>query len=599
MQRAIIYNDDGRTIRLERGFREIKDWDLPEEMKLWFEYPEATRFARYPYDILYTPIFFGNAGISGDLCLEVNKSKASEIHNLTAEISLIGGASLGLLNIGGRPANIYDTRFAFSMVGFRPIVTIPVMDIYDTVTLSAGAYESNDIVGRRVPFIFNLPVSTLAELHELTPSLKLISSDTETTLDVLKDQSPTLLLNVKYLIQAILYNGSTQVQKIEQEIRIWVALDREQVPTPMVQQAEHVHRHRRSSLVPLKRGRSFSLSASTRRKSVHQGNNHVIVEADDPEPLCFKPDNDAAATKVVLTLTFAGDDASERPGPVQGTVEWLMKSLSTVAVQANDRPEDAPPSDDAFHLRTKHLPVKKLKLNWTDWSRDEVNPKAWTAIQDLWLTQPTTSGLTPTFRTSSISHSYSMALNISLSGKGLKGKSYKVDLNIPVVVRYDVGLAPSYTGMDASLPHYSVDEGVHTEQAGPPPDHPDYPIDYADVPPPHHDDAPTLRRQVPRYTPNELAEMIRTIGLEETIHEEEGAVAATNGNGTQDEAAAGSTNGTGPVSEAGSERNGTSTTTTRTVGDVEIPEQTASSGSTSIPTVAQGSGQRRARFGPW
>lgn len=522
MLRTTIYNADSRTIRLERAHRDIKDWDLPDEMKLWFEYPEATRFARYPYDILYTPIFFGNAGVTGDLCLEVNKSKASEIHNLSCEISLVGAASLGLLNIGGRPANIYDTRFAFSMVGFRPIITIPVMDIYDTVTLAAGPYEQNDIVGRRVPFTFNLPVTTLAELHELTPSLKLISSDTETTLEVLKGQSPTLLMNVRYMIQAVLFNGNDQLQKIEQEIRIWVALDREQIPAPISQIGEQVHQHRRSSLVPLKRGRSFSLSASTRRKSVHQGNNHIILEADDPEPFSFKIDNDAAATKIRLNLTFAGEDTADRPGPVQGSVEWMMKSLTTIAVQPNDRPEDAGPSDDAFHLRTRHLPLKKLKLNWTDWSREEDSgSNAWRAVQDLWLTQPTTAGLTPTFRTSFLSHSYSIWLNVSLSGKGLKGKSYKVDLNIPVVIRYDVGLAPSYT-VDADLPHYSVDEGGHTEQAGPPPDHPnpdgDPPlIDYADVPPPERD-AP--RRQIPRYTPNELADLIRTVGIEDAIPEE-------------------------------------------------------------------------------
>lgn len=513
MLRVILYNHDSRTIRTERAYRNIEDWDLTGEMKLWFEYPESTRFARYPYDILYTPIFFGNDSVSGDLCLEVHKSKASDIHNLTAEISLIGGASLGLLNIGGRPANIYDTRFAFSMVGFRPIVSIPVLDIYDTVTLAAGPYEQNDIVGRRVPFSFGLPAQTLAELHELTPSLKLISSDTETTLDILKGQSPTLLLNVRYIIQAVLFNNNNEVQKIEQEIRIWVALDREQIPAPLTEISERVHQHRRSSFVALKRGRSFSFSSS-RRKSVHQGNNHVIVEADDPEPFCFKTDNDAAATKVRLQLTYAGEDTAERPGPVQGNVEWIMKSLSTIAVQPSNRPEDAPPSEDAFHLRTKHLPLKKLKLNWTDWTRDENLPNAWRAVQDLWLTQPTTSGLTPTFRTSFISHSYSMALNISLSGKGLNGKSYKVELNIPVIVRYDVGLAPSYT-IDASLPHYSVDEGAHTEQAGPPPEHPD--------PPPPHEDAP--RRQVPRYTPNELAELIRTIGVEDTIPEETSAQA--------------------------------------------------------------------------
>lgn len=501
MLRTVLYNADSRTVRIERLYRNIEEWDLGDEMKLWFEYPESTRFARYPYDILYTPIFFANEGISGDLCLEVNKSKASEIHNLTAEVALIGGASLGLLNIGGRPANIYDTRFAFSMVGFRPIVTVPVMDVYETVTLAAGPYEQGDIVGRRVPISFTLPLSTLAELHELTPSLKLISSDTETTLDVLKGHSPTLLINVRYLLQAVLFNQNDQVQKIEQEVRIWVALDEQQIPSPLPEISEHVHQHRRSSLVPLKRGRSFSFNSS-RRKSVHQGNNHVIVEADNPEPFCFKPENDAAATKVRLTLTYAGEDTAEQPGPVQGAIEWIMKSLSTVAVQPNNRDEDAPPSEDAFHLRTRHLPLKKLKLNWTDWDQHENMPNAWKAVQDLWLTQPTSSGLTPTFRTSFISHSYSVSLKITLNGKGLNGRSYKVELNVPVVVRYDVGLAPSYT-IDPTLPHYSVDEGTHTEQAGPPPDHPDPP-----------------RRQAPRYTPDELAEMIRTVGVEDPAPEE-------------------------------------------------------------------------------
>ena len=102
-----------------------------------------------------------------------------------------------------------------------------------------------------------------------------------------------------------------------------------------------------------------------------------------------------------------------------------------------------------------------------------------------------------------------MWLNVSLSGKGLKGKSYKVDLNIPVKLRYELGLVPSYTH-DDSLPGYEVDEGQSTQQPGP--------GDVFAEPPPPHEDADThlrTRRAIPRYTPDELAELIRNVGLDE------------------------------------------------------------------------------------
>ncbi|KAJ9661423.1 hypothetical protein H2198_001991 [Neophaeococcomyces mojaviensis] len=476
-------------------------------MKVWFEYPESTRFARYPYDVLYTPIFFANEGVSGHLCIEANESISGEIYHLTAEVGLIGSASLGILNIGGRAANVYDARYAFSAVGFRPIVTVPVLDIYDTISLAAGSYERSGVVGRRVPFSFPVPAQTLAELREMTPSLKLISSDTETTLDILKDQSPIMILNVRYLLTAILFSGNVQKQKIEQEIRVFISLDDQQVPSPLPEISDRVTQHRRSSLVSLKGARSLTFRPG-RRKSFHEGGNHIIIEADDPEPFCFQTHSDAAATKVRLTLTYGSNDpTAEAPGPVQGNVEWLMKSLSSIAVQPNNRPENAPPSEDAFHLRSRHLPLRKLKMNWTGWERpdpDENAGHAWKSVQELWLTQPTTCGLTPTFRTSFISHQYSMWLQIDLSGKGMKGRSYKVELNVPVKVRYDIGLAPSYA-LDHSLPQYSVDEGEITQQPGPPPEHP-FP-DRGETPPP--EPAPP-ERHVMRYAPDELAELIRS-----------------------------------------------------------------------------------------
>ncbi|KAK5081456.1 hypothetical protein LTR70_005817 [Exophiala xenobiotica] len=512
MIRTVLYHNDGRRIRNERAFRNIGDWDLEGEMKVWFEYPESTRFARYPYDILYTPIFFGNEGVSGDLCLEANQSISHEILQLTAELSLIGSASLGLLNVGGRPANIFDTRYAYSTVGFRPIVTIPVLDISDTLSLEAGHYERGNVHGRRIPFSFPLPAQTLAQLRELTPSVKLISSDTETTLGLLKDQCPTMLINVRYVLSAVLFQGDNQKQKVEQEIRIWVALDETQVPSPLPEISDNVTQHRRSSLVPLKRTRSLPFTAS-RRKSVHEGGTHIIVEAEDPDPFCFQTHNDAAATKVRLTLTYASTNTGvdEAPGPVQANIEWVIKSLSTVAVQPNNQNRDAPPSDDYFHLRTRHLPLKKLKMEWARWEKpdpEEQLGNAWKSVQDLWLTLSTTTGLTPTFRTSFISHSYSMWLRIGLGGKGLKGKSYRVELNVPVKIRYDVGHAPSYT-VDHGLPAYEVDEGQNTQQPGPGWEHP-----YAEPPPPHEDaDEHVHTRTPPRYTRDELADLIRNTGL--------------------------------------------------------------------------------------
>lgn len=514
MLRTILYNNNAaHTVRSERSYKSIDDWDLGDEMKLWFEYPESTRFARYPYDILYVPIFFGNEPITGDLCLEANTSIAGEIPQLTAEVSLVGAASLGLLNIGGRPANIYDSRYSFSMVGFRQIVSIPVLDVFQTVSMEQGAYERSSVHGRRVPISFRLPTQTLNQLRELTPSLKLISSDTEATLDVLKGQTPTMLINVRYMLHAVLFNGNEQKQKIEQEIRIWVSLDEQQVPSPLPEISDRVTQLRRSSIIPLKRTRSLPFTSS-RRKSIHEGGQHVIIEADDPEPFVFQLRNDAAATKVRLTLTYSntGDNTGASPGPIQGAVEWLMKSLTTIAVQPHNQAEDAESSEDYFHLRTRHLPLKKIKLNWTEWTKpdpEEYAGDAWTSTQDVWLTLSTTNGLTPTFRTSFIAHSYSIWLQVGLSGKGLKSKSYKVELNVPAKVRYELGLVPSYTH-DDSLPSYEVDEGQSTQQPGPGPDYPD--------PPPPHEDADTHlrpRRPIARYTPDELAELIRNVGIEE------------------------------------------------------------------------------------
>ncbi|KAK5083843.1 hypothetical protein LTR05_006349 [Lithohypha guttulata] len=517
MLRTVVYNDNAaRTIRAERAYRSVDDWDLLNEMKVWFEYPESTRFARYPYDILYTPIFFANEGVSGHLCIEANESIAHEIPQLTAEIGLTGGASLGLLNIGGRPTNIYDTRYAFSMVGFRPVVSIPVLDMFDTLSVEAGQYERSGVHGRRIPFSFPLAARTLAQLREVVPSLKLISSDTQTTLDMLKELSPTMMINVLYKLEVKLFCGEVQKQKIEQEIRIWVALDESQVPPPLPDIGEEVTQHRRSSIVSLKRSRSF-FSSSNRRKSVHDGGSHIIVEAEEPQPFCFQLRNDAAATKVRLTLTYRstdpGTEAAQPPAPVQGNVEWLMKSISTLAVQPNNRPPEAPPSEDYFHLRTRHLPVKKLKMTWTKWTRPEVedgNGSVWTSSQDLWLTLSTTTGHTPTFRTSFLSHTYTIWLSIGLSGKSLKGRGFKVELNLPVNVRYDIGLAPSYT-IDPGLPSYEVDQGQNTQQPGPGPDYPE-------PPPPHEDADPHLGlaqrgARMPHYTPDELADLVRNTGL--------------------------------------------------------------------------------------
>lgn len=97
---------------------------------------------------------------------------------------------------------------------------------------------------------------------------------------------------------------------------------------------------------------------------------------------------------------------------------------------------------------------------------------------------------------------------INLGGKGLKGRTYKVELNVPVKVRYDIGLAPSYS-VDDGLPAYEVDEGQNTQQPGPGPEHP-----YLEPPPPHEDaDQHIHARTLPRYTRDELADLVRNTGL--------------------------------------------------------------------------------------
>lgn len=96
-----------------------------------------------------------------------------------------------------------------------------------------------------------------------------------------------------------------------------------------------------------------------------------------------------------------------------------------------------------------------------------------------------------------------------MSGKTLKGRSHKVELNIPVKLRYDVGLAPGYT-VDQALPAYEVDEGAGTQQPGPGPDHPL-------EPPPAHEDADNHIHRIvaprARYTVDELSDLIRNTGL--------------------------------------------------------------------------------------
>lgn len=509
--RVSVYHDNG-TIAHAKIFKNVEEWDLPVKMKFWFEYPDSTKFARYPYDILYTPIFFANEGISGDLCLEAQAEVARDILHLSAEITLKGEASLGVMNIGGVPTNLYDSRYALSNIGFRPLVRIPILDVYDTVALTSGPYERNGVVGRRIPFSFPLQANNLNELLELTPSLKLISSDTETTLSQLKDHCPTMIVNVKYELTAVLLAGNQTRQRVEQEIRVFTSLDELQVPSPLPDISPNIYDHRRSSMVSLKAKARPSLLGS-RRKSVYEGGNHVIIEADHVDSFCFQTHSDAAATRVRLHLTWSGPDVGEQdPGEVQANVEWYLRSVATISVQASNRPAEA---EDAFHLRTKHLPVRKLKMNWTNWERapeDETpsgDARPWRSVQDLWLTQPIASGLSPTFRTSFISHSYSIGLNFSLGGKALKGKGYKVELNVPVKVRYDIGLAPSYA-IDRSLPGYSVDEGEYTQQPGPGMDHPQ-PDNYADIPPP---DVAVERHGPVRFTPEELADLVRTTQIE-------------------------------------------------------------------------------------
>lgn len=472
MLRAILYSDNAiphretrDTIERERIYFNLNDWDLGGTMKVWFEYPESTRYARSSYDILYTPIFFANEGVSGHLCLEASESIASEILQLSAEVYVKGVATLGLMNIGGRPASLYDTRYSLPAIGFRPILTLEVLNIYDTLSLDANPYERNTVVGRRVPFSFPLPAENLHELQEFAPSLKSISSDTATTMDILKDMSPTMLLQVTYKLEAYLIKNDRAKQRIEQEIRIFVALDQDQIPCPIPSLDHEVHRTRRTSMVSIRKGSKMPSLLASRRKSVHEaGGGHIIVEAEDPDPFIFQTHSDAAATKLRVTLTYNNPDSpNESPGTVQANIEYMLRSLTTIAVTQNPRPEDSEVSEDAFHLRSKHLPFRKLKMKWDDWSRvgeDETpseSSRPWRSVQDLWLTEATKTCLTPTFRTSFLSHNYSISMAMSISAKSFKSRSYKLDLNVPVRVRYDIGLAPSYS-IDHGLPGYSIDE---------------------------------------------------------------------------------------------------------------------------------------------
>lgn len=457
-------------------------------MKLWVEFPESTRFAKIGSDILYTPVYFANEDIHAFLKFDDEWQQTYNLSDLEAKVTLFGRASLGLLSIGGRPAHGFDTRYALPEVGFRPIYTLDILEIPQTISLDA---ERN-----RYPFSFSLPTATLNEVQQLASSLKIISSDANSSMVFLKDTSPALIVSVTYLINAEIAPEGQKKTVTNQEIRVFVGLTSEQIPTitPEITRRNPMAECVTTQIVPLvrtKRRQSIPLiRRMSRTASTIADDPYIIVEANEPAPFTFRHSDDAAATELQIKLTYHGNDSdSDIPPPtLVASATWLLRSLTSLTLEPVRRTNEEEPeelTDDYFNLRAKVLPLRKNKLTWSNWTKTKptspstsasANPQSqssgpprWTATQPLWLTQPLTSLLPPSFITSYLTHLYvlSLSLNISLESTRSPFSSTKpnVELSIPLQVRYELGLAPSYE-VDESLPEYDYTLPRYSDDLG-------------------------------------------------------------------------------------------------------------------------------------
>lgn len=453
-------------------------------MKVWVEFPESTRFAKIKSDILYTPVFFANEGIHAFLKFDDEWEQSYNLADLDAKVTLYGRASLGFLSIGGRPAGGFDTRYALPEVGFRPIYTLDILEVPQRISLEPGR--------NRYPFSFTLPTSTLNEVQQLASSLKIITSDAKTSMSFLKDVSPALIVSVTYLISAEIAPEGVKKTVSNQEIRIFIGLTSEQAPTitPEITARNPMAEVVTTQIVPLvktKRRQSIPLiRRMSRTQSTTSEDPYIIVEATEPAPFTFRRSDDAAATELQIKLTYHGGDSdSDAPPPtIVASATWLLRSLTSLTLEPVRRNGQAEPeqTEDYFNLRAKILPIRKNRLTWSNWTKTKppapstsstgeslsqtqshlhLNPSGpprWTATQPLWLTQPLTSLLPPSFTTSYLTHLYilHLSLNISLeSSRSTPFSSSKpnVELTVPLQVRYELGLAPSYE-VDESLPEY-------------------------------------------------------------------------------------------------------------------------------------------------
>lgn len=406
-------------------------------MRVWLEYPESTRYARYHADIDFTPIFFANEGISGYLCFENDAGSQDSITSMDASITLTGAVELGFFKLG---------------LGFRAIYRIKIL-----------TYEQNvSLIPTRTPFTFILPTHSLDEIQQLASSLKVISSDTASTIPIATEVTPAMMVSVRYTLEARVTSPTSSGKK-DQEIRLFSCFDEAHLPPPPL--FSHVISEQ-STTIPNKLSLFRNKNHRTSPKS-------LAVETFPPPPLTFQLHSDAAATKVRLVVTIT--DSSPTPLPpttMHSTLEWLLISLTSLTAKRRrpSSPTDGPPppDTDTFHLRTKLLPSRKLKLKWSNWTSlppdSYSSAPRWQSMQDVWITESFAAGLTPTFETPYIEHSYSLTLKFRVAGDSkIGGAGAKVELMVPLAIRYDVGLAPCYT-IDRSLPEYEFEVAPVGEQ---------------------------------------------------------------------------------------------------------------------------------------
>ena len=319
--------------------------------------------------------------------------------------------------------------------------------------------DTSSIREQLVPFRFWLPVSARhtdlvratsddemspeARLwNQLPSSLRVISSDTAG----FKSRSPTASVSAMYQLQAHVLLGSKVIASSEKKIRVQGCLD----PSPPL----HLDR--------------FTTNFAYRqevalRKSVFKKGGILLLEASEPDPLTFQKAQSTATTKFQLDLTYRNGGLGGKPPTIDATIRWRLKSFTSIDMRtaiSSRYAQETSAAPWSTEIRSA-LPYRQIKMTWSDWirgdrsvgSHEEDSNTTWHATHVLWLSEPISSMLTPSFQTAFLSHRYNLLLHIDLSGTGRA----QAELTLPVQVVYQSPTSetpcPDY-GTDSGLPVY-------------------------------------------------------------------------------------------------------------------------------------------------